>query len=125
MSQGKTNLIVQDESKRRIMPQRSPEDGVIDWNKPAIELDRFIRAQTRPYPGAFTMLDGKRLTIWTTRKREVISKSQPGLIIAQGDKYLIVCKQGCLELADVDYAGNTYDEARLHQLLGEGGQQLN
>jgi methionyl-tRNA formyltransferase len=27
----------------------------------------FIRAQTRPYPGAFTDLNGERLTIWGSR----------------------------------------------------------
>ena len=33
------------------MPQRGPEDGVIDWNLEGEFIERFIRAQTRPYPG--------------------------------------------------------------------------
>jgi len=54
----------QDESRRRIMPQRSPEDGVIDWSWTAERVYNFIRAQTRPYPGAFTWLGDNKLTLW-------------------------------------------------------------
>mgnify|MGYP000194577136 CR=1 FL=1 len=45
-------------------PKREPQDGSIDWTKPATWLHRFVRALTRPYPGAMTELDGERLTIW-------------------------------------------------------------
>ena len=44
---------------------RRPEDGRIDWKLPAKNIYDFIRAQTRPYPGAYTILpDGKILRIW-------------------------------------------------------------
>src|SRR5204863_2577569 len=33
---------------------RRPEDGRICWNQSATEVHNFIRAQTRPYPCAFT-----------------------------------------------------------------------
>jgi methionyl-tRNA formyltransferase len=64
IASGSIKLYQQDESKRRVMRQRSPKDGLIDWTKDAKFIDRFIRAQTRPYPGAFTTLNGKSLTIW-------------------------------------------------------------
>lgn len=54
----------QDESRRRIMPQRSPDDGLIDWSNGALDVYNFIRAQTKPYPGAFTYFRGARLTVW-------------------------------------------------------------
>jgi len=54
----------QDESKRRIFPSRRPEDGLIDWSWDAKRIRNFIRAQTRPYPGAFTILHGKKIVIW-------------------------------------------------------------
>jgi methionyl-tRNA formyltransferase len=45
--------------------QTRPEDGHINWSQSAQELHNFIRAQTRPYPGAFTYLpNGKTLRIW-------------------------------------------------------------
>ncbi len=43
---------------------RLPNDGIIDWNLTSREIYDFIRAQTHPYPGAFTFFDGKRMTIW-------------------------------------------------------------
>jgi methionyl-tRNA formyltransferase len=55
----------QDHSQATRVPQRSPEDGAIDWSWSATRLRDFIRAQTRPYPGAFTIIGGKRVTIWS------------------------------------------------------------
>ena len=54
----------QDKADIKIYPQRTPEDGKIDWNKPAIEIYNFIRAQSDPYPGAFVRtIDKKKLVI--------------------------------------------------------------
>jgi len=55
----------QDHEQAAVYPQRSPADGRIDWTWSAERIDRFIRAQTRPYPGAFTEVGGKRVTIWS------------------------------------------------------------
>jgi methionyl-tRNA formyltransferase len=46
---------------------RSPEDGLIDWSRPAREIHDLVRAVTRPWPGAHTDIFGKRVTIWRTR----------------------------------------------------------
>jgi methionyl-tRNA formyltransferase len=43
---------------------RKPEDGRIDWSRPATEIYNLVRAVTRPYPGAFTELEGEKLTVW-------------------------------------------------------------
>lgn len=47
-----------------IWPQRKPEDGWIDWGKSPKEIENFVRAQTRPYPGAYTIINGKKVVIW-------------------------------------------------------------
>ena len=54
----------QDPSAGEVVPQRSPDDGRIDWDQPALDVFNFVRAQTRPYPGAFTSLAGERVTVW-------------------------------------------------------------
>lgn len=46
---------------------RKPEDGEIDWTKPAKEIHDLVRAVSRPWPGAFTDIFGKKVTIWKTR----------------------------------------------------------
>ena len=48
----------------RYLPQRSPADGQIDWAKPVDQIHDFIRAQTRPYPGAFTRMGNKKVILW-------------------------------------------------------------
>lgn len=47
-----------------VLARRRPEDGRVDWCRPSAEVYDFIRALTRPYPGAFGWLDGTRWTIW-------------------------------------------------------------
>jgi methionyl-tRNA formyltransferase len=47
-----------------VLPRRRPDDGRIDWSKSGIEVYNFIRGITRPYPGAFSWLDGRRYFIW-------------------------------------------------------------
>jgi len=61
---GTVHFIKQDHSNRRVFPQRSPEDGLIDWTWDSKRIKNFIRAQTKPYPGAFTIINGKKIIIW-------------------------------------------------------------
>jgi methionyl-tRNA formyltransferase len=46
---------------------RTPEDGRIDWSRPAKEIHDLVRALTQPWPGAHTDIFGKHVTIWRTR----------------------------------------------------------
>lgn len=55
---------IQDNSKATYFPKRSPEDGEINWNWDSEKINCFIKAQTHPYPGAFTIIDNKKVVIW-------------------------------------------------------------
>ncbi len=46
---------------------RKPEDGRIDWSKPAADVYNLIRAVAPPYPGAFTELHGTRFVVARAR----------------------------------------------------------
>lgn len=61
---GTAPRIKQNKSQATIYKQRSPEDGQIDWSLDIKQIKNFIRAQTKPYPGAFTFINGKKITIW-------------------------------------------------------------
>lgn len=65
---------------------RKPEDGRIDWNRPAVEIYNLVRAVTRPYPGAFSSLGGEKLLVWWAR---------PGGIPSAG-----ALPPGCLKAID-------------------------
>ena len=68
-------LILKGVSKRKqqnylqtkIWPQRSPKDGIIDWSCHSLEIYNYIRAQTKPYPGAFSFYKGEKLIVWEAK----------------------------------------------------------
>ncbi|MBL7920246.1 MAG: methionyl-tRNA formyltransferase [Bacteroidia bacterium] len=64
LAAGTSKRIKQDHSQATLFPKRSPEDGLIDWSWSPNKIKNFIRAQTKPYPGAFTIINGKKITIW-------------------------------------------------------------
>lgn len=89
----------------RYLPQRVPEDGEIDWSRPAQALYDFVRALTRPYPGAFSRLGTGRLVIHRTRVLDLdleFPGAVPGQIVqhfTSGD-LLVRTGQGLLLLED-------------------------
>lgn len=86
---GKRTQIRQDESKATYAAQRQPDDGLIDWSRPAIEVERFVRAQSRPYPGAFTYADGQRVTIWRASAVDVDYAGVPGQVVRWGGPAIV------------------------------------
>lgn len=61
---GRAERIPMDLSKGSYFGGRKPADGLIDWNRPAVEIYNLIRGVTHPYPGAFAFLDGSKLFVW-------------------------------------------------------------
>jgi methionyl-tRNA formyltransferase len=81
----------QDESEATWWPKRVPEHGIIDWNRSAEEVYNWIRGQTHPYPGAFSYIDGKKVTIWEAKPPERDRCfAEPGEIMETNDDKLRV-----------------------------------
>lgn len=85
-------------------PRRQPQDGLIDWQRPATALHDWVRAQTDPYPGAYTFFGGRRVTVWTasvTERRSV--DSIPGTVVAvtRGEGVDVATAAGVLRLERV------------------------
>jgi methionyl-tRNA formyltransferase len=55
----------QDHTHATVRPQRSPDDGAIDWRWDRAQIERFVRAQGSPYPGAFAEVFGSRIPLPT------------------------------------------------------------
>lgn len=64
IANGTVQYTKQNESLRTIFRQRSPKDGRINWRWSSQRINRFIKAQTKPYPGAFTYVGNKKLILW-------------------------------------------------------------
>lgn len=79
------------------------EDARLDWNRPAIELDRQIRA-FNPFPGAHALLGGESIKVW--RARPVNASGAPGTVLAAGkDALRVACGTGALEISEVQKPG--------------------
>jgi methionyl-tRNA formyltransferase len=71
----------QDNDNARYAPMLTKEDGKIDWSRPAIEIDRQIRA-LNPWPGTWTLLpNGKRLKILSAETIPEEFSAPPGTVI--------------------------------------------
>jgi len=97
----------QDEAQSSYFGARTPADGQIDWRWPSRRVHNMVRALTRPYPGAFTYLDGKKIFIWKGRvpAREAPSRAEPGTVLPPADGAVpVVCGDGvyCVEEAQAE-----------------------
>ncbi|HEV2866484.1 MAG TPA: methionyl-tRNA formyltransferase [Allosphingosinicella sp.] len=113
LAQGRARLEPQDERLRRTFPQRGPEDGLIDWTWPAARIHDFVRAQTRPYPGAFTRLGQTRVTVWATRLTDDAPLLALGEYAGRDGRLFAGAGVGALELLEVEAVG---------ERLGAGGR---
>ncbi len=87
--------------------QRMPDDGRIDWAQSRLEIDRLVRAVSRPYPGAFTTLGEDRIQIWATRIPDEVPLvlGAPGQIVMLPDFDLpgVVTRDGLLLIEDATF----------------------
>lgn len=114
----------QDKSKIKIYPQRKPEDGLLDWDKTCEEIYNFIRAQTKPYPCAFSYIRDYKLKFIRARKTKIPSdKYTPGEVVSILDEIFVATKDFFIKLEEVeDENGNIYqfkDYANKFYLVGE------
>lgn len=88
---GETEFTKQDRSQASFFHKRAEDDIRIDWNWPADVLERLVRAQSAPYPSAFTYHKGKRLEIVTAVVSEGRYGGTPGRIFyREGEGVAIV-----------------------------------
>jgi methionyl-tRNA formyltransferase len=81
------------------------DDGRINWSKPAIEIERQIRAFT-PWPGVFTEIDGKRLKIIKAKiANESGSKNAGEVLKTSSGELAVVCGESSLILEKVQLEG--------------------
>jgi methionyl-tRNA formyltransferase len=95
--------IAQDARRASSWPKRTPADGIIDWETRAPYLYDWVRAQTRPYPGAFTYLGDEKVVVWRARPVELDDAAPAGTIVAtRPEGPVVACGQGALLLEEVE-----------------------
>lgn len=77
-------------------------ETTLDWARPAIELERAIRA-FRPAPGASTVLNGEVIKVWAARR--AADRGAPGEILRAGPELVVACGEGALQILELQRAG--------------------
>lgn len=98
-------FVKQNESKATWACQRGPDDGEINWRKSTKKIFNFIRAQSKPYPGAFSYYRNKKFYIW---KAEIPKRTKkyvgriPGKVIERNKKYCdVLTNDGIIRILEI------------------------
>jgi methionyl-tRNA formyltransferase len=91
----------QDENAATLAPILKKENGLIDWNKSAVEIERRVRGLD-PWPGSFTHVSGKLLKV---HRAKIISTQRTGksgeVIRADSGGFWVATAGGVIELDEV------------------------
>ncbi|MBT3037764.1 MAG: methionyl-tRNA formyltransferase [Candidatus Thiodiazotropha sp. (ex Codakia orbicularis)] len=93
---GRLQAEIQDERLANYAGKLEKQEGLIDWSRPAAEIDRKVRA-FNPWPVAQCRYDDKVMRIWqaqplnegcAAKPGEVLRSGKPGIDVATGDGVL-------------------------------------
>jgi methionyl-tRNA formyltransferase len=103
---GTAPRLPQDPRRASAWPKRTPADGIIDWDTRAPYLYDWVRAQTRPYPGAFTFLGDTRIVVWRAAPTALAEAAPAGTVVEGRESGVVVaCGDGGLVLEEVEPEG--------------------
>ena len=103
---------------------RTPEDSEINWNSKASEIDRLVRGSSKPFSGAYTYLDGKKLIVWKAHpvKSKIKNLGTPGQVAERRKGFIsILTKEGFLVLDEIEYEGK---KAEASEIIKSGRERL-
>ncbi len=136
---GAAPRIPQDAAQATYAPKLEKKDGLIDWWRTPVEIDRQIRALT-PWPSAYTFVQdsagtSRQLKIFSVAEVSSVPSGRAGEVLrADGEGLIIGAGDGAVALGDVQLEGkkrmSAVDFLRGFRLtvgtvLGEAGRFLN
>src|SRR5690606_7588020 len=103
LAAGELHGEVQDDSLATYAHKLNKDEARLDWSRPAVELERLIRA-FNPWPLCHSTLNGEALKIHAAQLGE--GSGQPGSILAADKSGLTVaCGEGALRLTRLQLPG--------------------
>ena len=109
-----TNKLIptnQDNEKATYAKKIGREDAKLDWNKPAIELERKIRAYN-PVPVTHTNLKGIDMKIWEAKIKTSATKLKPGTILNEKLTLDIMTSQDLISITKLQLPGKKIISAK-------------
>lgn len=100
---GRAPRIAQDKDRATYAPKISREEELVDWRDTAATIHNRIRALD-PFPGAYTLYQGKRLKLFGSRS--AIGRGVPGEILSvTKDGMSVACGEGAVLISQVQPEG--------------------
>lgn len=97
--------VAQSESGVSYAGKLDKTEATIDWARPAVEIDRKIRA-LHPWPVAEADLAGQRLRVHEAQALDIAAPAVPGTVLAADAQGIVVaCAEGAIRLTRVQRAG--------------------
>jgi methionyl-tRNA formyltransferase len=95
-------------------PKRTPEEGQINWDNSLTNIHNFVKALTKPYPGAFSFINKQKIMIWKAQPFDtkiIFSNTKLGQVVEKfptGD-LVVKCNEGSLLITDYEGKVNQGD----------------
>lgn len=90
--------------------KRRKEDGEIKWcNQTVRQINNLVRAVSRPYPGAYFFIKGKKVIVWRSEilKENINNKGEEGKVLFINEKEIIVdCLDGVIKITKFELDEN-------------------
>jgi len=109
---GKVVATPQDHSKATLAPILKKVDGLIDFNRTAVEIWNRLRG-FQPWPGAYTSFRGKQLQVHAAKPSESSAVLAQGEVLADNDNLLVGCgNHTALAISELQLEGKKRMSAR-------------
>lgn len=102
--------IKQDHTKATFFGKRTPEDGIINWNWQKERIHNWVRAQAKPYPGAFTFYKNEKMVIHKIGMTGIgyhFEEPNGKILCMEFGKPVIKTPNGAISLLDFELNSNT------------------
>ena len=96
---------VQDSSQSSYVKRLKKENGIIDWNKPAKDIECFVRAMF-DWPGAWTWTKGKQLKVLAVEPMTIeINIHKTGKTFLYNNQLAVQCGQDAIIIKQLQLEG--------------------
>jgi methionyl-tRNA formyltransferase len=126
------DIVPMPQEEATISPSKNPtysrklskQDGIIDWTKPAIQIEREIRAY-QGWPGSKTNLAGKEVTVTKAKiLKSTKNNKKPGTVLVEDYSLMVATSDGLLLIESLKPAGKKEMSAR-EFIIGHKNRLIN
>ncbi len=105
IASGAVRLTPQDDARATLAPPLDKDAGRLDFGRAAAEVSARARG-VDPWPGAWALLDGQAVKLFTPRAMPAVAAGAPGEVMAAGaDGLIVACAGGVVAFAEMQLPG--------------------